>query len=82
MCQNDECHQLVHLLSDYVDGELDENLCQVLEEHMRGCENCRIVVDTLKKTISLYHTEETACGCPEDVRERLYRRLELEDFLH
>jgi anti-sigma factor RsiW len=81
MSEKAECHRLIHLLSDYVDGELDESLCRELEEHINGCDNCRIVVNTLKKTVSLYQTEENTCSCPDDVRERLYKRLNLEDYI-
>jgi anti-sigma factor (TIGR02949 family) len=74
------CKQLVHSLSDYVDGTLDDSLCQELERHLQDCNDCQVVVNTLKKTVELYHTtphEEV----PEDVRERLFTRLNLEDYL-
>ncbi len=74
------CRQLVHSLSDYVDGTLDESLCQELERHLQDCDDCQIVVNTLKKTVELYRT--TPCeDVPEDVRERLFTRLNLEDYL-
>lgn len=76
-----ECRYLLESLSDYVDGCLDDTLCQEIERHMEGCENCRIVVDTLRKTISLYHATAASPEMPEDVRERLYRRLNLSDLL-
>lgn len=82
MTDHTECHRLIHTLSDYVDGELDESLCKELEKHLEGCENCRIVVDTMKKTISLYHEEKKAECCPQDIRQRLYKRLDLEDYIN
>ena len=45
------CKNLLASLSDYVDGSLSENLCTEIERHMAGCENCRLVVDSLRKTI-------------------------------
>jgi anti-sigma factor (TIGR02949 family) len=74
------CHDLLASLSDYVDGELSENLCAELERHMHQCENCRIVVDTLKKTIDLYHTDLTPEPLPVDVRDRLFHRLDLDAY--
>ncbi|MFO7579073.1 MAG: zf-HC2 domain-containing protein, partial [Nitrosomonas halophila] len=50
-----DCKQYLGNLSDYVDGELSEDLCREIEAHMSECENCRVVVNTLSKTISLYH---------------------------
>ena len=45
------CKSLLGSLSDYVDGTAQEEICRELEEHLSDCENCRIVVDTLKKTV-------------------------------
>jgi hypothetical protein len=48
---------------------------------MKDCDNCRIVVDTLGKTISLYQSSSEEVPVPEDVRQRLYHRLDLDEFL-
>jgi anti-sigma factor RsiW len=75
------CHALLSSISEYVDGTLNEAFCEELEQHLADCENCTVVVDTLRKTIMLYQktTEETA-QMPHLVRERLYRVLNLDDF--
>ena len=77
-----ECRHLLNSLSEYVDGTLEEELCAEIERHLSDCENCRMVVDTLHKTVTLYHQSAAASGAPEDVRQRLYQRLNLEDFAH
>lgn len=77
----ENCRHLLASLSDYVDGDLGEELCQEIERHLEGCDNCRIVIDTLRKTIYLYNVTAIPPSVPEDVRERLYHRLELEAFL-
>lgn len=76
------CKKYLAMLSDYVDDDLEQNLCASLEEHMVGCENCMIVVNTMKRTIDLYHTvdEEKDPGLPDDVRSRLFKRLSLDDL--
>ena len=51
---HDTCEDLLGQLSDYIDGDLDPELCHALETHMAGCENCRTVVDTLSETVHLY----------------------------
>jgi anti-sigma factor RsiW len=71
-----ECKEYLDWLSDYVEGELDPELCAEIERHMAECGDCRIVVDTLRKTITLYRNyghEEV----PADARERLYAVLKL-----
>lgn len=71
------CRDLLGQLSDYVDGELEAALCAELEAHMAECPNCRAMVDTVRKTITLYHTQASA-DLPADVEERLYRVLNLD----
>ena len=79
--QETDCGYLEQL-SDFIDGELAPELCAELEQHMAECHNCRIVVDTLRKTISLYHTlGNSQTELPAEVEERLWRRFELSDLL-
>jgi anti-sigma factor RsiW len=63
-------------LSDYIDGELEEELCAEIEQHVATCVNCSIVVDTLKRTVTLYHDHGHE-PLPEDVRKRLLAALDL-----
>jgi len=72
-----DCQELLGQLSDYVDGELEATLCAELETHLAGCPNCRIMVDTLRKTITLYQTH-AASDLPPDVEKRLYKVLKIE----
>lgn len=79
--KREECRHLLGCLSEYVDGTLEEQLCAELERHLADCEDCRVVVDTLSKTVDLYHQTASKAKVPEDVRQRLYRCLNLEDIL-
>jgi anti-sigma factor RsiW len=63
-------------LSDYIDGELEAELCAEIEQHVAECENCSIVVDTLRRTVTLYH-EHGHEPLPEDVKDRLLAALNL-----
>jgi predicted anti-sigma-YlaC factor YlaD len=65
-----------------VDGELGTELCREIEKHIAECEDCRIVVDTTRKTIDLVHVSNyPQTGLPDDVRDRLFKRLNLADYL-
>jgi anti-sigma factor RsiW len=75
------CDQLVDCLSDYIDGELPPELVAQLDEHILTCTNCRIVVDTTKKTISLYHQLGEDQHVPNSVVERLHKTLDISNFL-
>ncbi|MBN1145919.1 MAG: zf-HC2 domain-containing protein [Anaerolineales bacterium] len=78
---HEPCRHLLESLSDYVDGTLGGELCSELERHLEGCENCRVVVDSLRKTIYLYQVTAMQPSVPEDVRQRLYRRLDIDEFM-
>lgn len=82
MTPSAECKPLLESLSDYVDGTLGEELCAEIQRHVSECQDCRIVVDTLQKTVYLYHAAASEPeGVPSNVRERLFRKLSLEDYL-
>jgi predicted anti-sigma-YlaC factor YlaD len=76
-----DCRHLLASLSEFVDGTLEAELCAEIQRHMEGCENCRIVIDSLQKTIYMYQVTKDPAVVPEDVRQRLYKRLDLDSFL-
>lgn len=76
------CQHLLSGLSDYVDGQLEAALCADLEQHLRECDNCRVVVNTLQKTVELYQQTAVPSGLPNPVRERLFYKLHLERYLN
>ena len=82
MHRHEDCRQLLNSLSDYIDGDLQQELCDEIELHMKDCDNCRIVIDTLSKTISLYQTSSEPAVVPDEVRQRLFHRLDLDEFLN
>jgi predicted anti-sigma-YlaC factor YlaD len=81
MDKHENCHHLLGSLSDYVDGDLKDEICQEIEQHVADCDDCRIVIDTLERTVSLYRETADDPVVPIGVRERLYHRLNLDDFL-
>ena len=71
------CQELLGDLSAYLDGELSPALCAEIEQHMAECENCRVVVDTMRKTVDLYRTMPQP-GLPEGLCEKLFKSLTLD----
>jgi predicted anti-sigma-YlaC factor YlaD len=55
-----KCKEVLERLSDYVDADERAELCRMIEEHLAVCRGCKIEVDTIKKTILLYHSNGTA----------------------
>jgi anti-sigma factor RsiW len=68
------CKGLISELVDYLDEALDASSRADLEQHLGKCKNCRIVVDTTRKTIDIFCNAEPA-PLPEDVRNRLHEAL-------
>jgi len=71
------CSDHLGALSDYLDGDLHPEFCAEIERHLAECGDCRIVVDTLRKTVMLYR----AYGhekVPDDAKARLFAVLEIE----
>jgi len=75
------CKELLGSLSAYIDGDLSPALCEELEKHLAGCNDCQVVLNTTKRTIDLVHTPIEKPDLPEDVRERLFKRLNLDNYL-
>ena len=79
---SDNCHRILSQLNDYADGELAPELCVELETHLKECDDCQVVLDTLSKTIYLvHHLDDHPPELPANVEQRLFAVLELDDFL-
>ena len=69
-----KCADLLVMLNEYVDGPLDPALCEEFEHHLAGCNPCQVVVDNIRKTITLYK-EGKPYELPVPFRERLHGTL-------
>ncbi len=65
-----DCPEYIKDLNDYLDGGVSTELCEEIEKHIGRCENCRIMIDTLKQTVTLCRE-----GLPEDLPVPLQNRL-------
>ena len=80
MSQPGECGHLLDELSLYLDGAASAAICAEIEHHMRDCEDCRVTVDTMEKTVYLYRNLPQP-PMPESLRRRLYKKLDITEFL-
>jgi anti-sigma factor RsiW len=61
-------------MSEFLDAEMMESLCEDLKKHLEQCEHCRIEVNTLERTIQLF--KKMPCDqVPGGVHERLFTTL-------
>ena len=52
-----DCDQVLEQLRDYLDEEAKADLCDAIEQHLLRCKDCKVYVDTVKKTIVLYQAD-------------------------
>ena len=68
------CKEMFAELSNYLDDELDDSLCEELEKHMDGCEPCKAFLSSLEKSIQLCRIAPNDSPDPR-VTARLRREL-------
>lgn len=65
-----KCRDLLLALNDYVDGDIDPALCEEFSKHLEGCNPCQIVVDNIRKTVTLYKS-----GRPYELPPEFHEKL-------
>jgi anti-sigma factor RsiW len=76
-----KCKDVIREISEYLDGDIDPGLVAELERHLEHCDDCRLIVDTTKKTIEVYCNSEPA-PLADDVRQRLHAALRKKLYTH
>jgi anti-sigma factor RsiW len=69
-----KCEELLAYLNDYVDGTVDPAICEEFQKHMADCNPCQVVVDNIRKTITLYKAGQPY-ELPAEFRDRLHAVL-------
>lgn len=69
-----KCEELMAMLNDYVDGDIAPGVCEQFEKHLSGCNPCQVVVDNIRKTITLFKEGEPY-ELPVEFRHRLHNTL-------
>jgi len=68
------CTSAIHEISSYIDGELEASVRIELEEHLRECEGCAIVVRQTQLTVEIFCNDKPV-ELPNEVRSRLHETL-------
>ena len=69
-----KCEELLAQLSEYVDGTVEPAICEEFKKHLEGCNPCQVVVDNIRKTITLYKAGKPM-ELPSGLHERLHKAL-------
>lgn len=70
-----KCADYIDGLNDYLDGELDPELCAEIEKHIGECDNCRLMIDSLKMTVKLCRENGQCEDLPKGLSDRLSAKL-------
>jgi RNA polymerase sigma-70 factor (ECF subfamily) len=72
------CKAMFAELSDYLDEQLDDSLCEELERHMESCGPCQAFVATLEATIEQCRKSAGECPPPEatNLRHELMQKYQ------
>lgn len=68
------CREVLEELSNYLDGDVVEELRSAIEAHLSRCHRCTIVFDTTRQTLRIVRDAEPF-EVPLQVSARLYARL-------
>ena len=69
-----KCEELLAMLNEYVDGTVNPVVCEEFERHMAGCNPCQVVVDNIRRTITIYKDGQPY-ALPVKFRKRLHDAL-------
>jgi RNA polymerase sigma-70 factor (ECF subfamily) len=78
---DENCSEVVRLLSEYLNLELPADACRQIEGHLAGCRPCEEFAESLRSTVELcrqYRPAEMPGALSEGARRKLeeaYRRM-------
>jgi len=67
------CRRLFAALSDYMDGVIDDAMCDEMDRHLHDCEPCQAFLASLKNAVAQCHSY--APQCDEQRAEQLRQQL-------
>jgi predicted anti-sigma-YlaC factor YlaD len=70
-----KCADYLQELSDYLDGQLDAQLCADIEKHVGECHNCKLMFDSLKMTVKLCRESGQCEELPKEFADRLNQAI-------
>jgi hypothetical protein len=68
------CTEFIALLDDLIDDSVTDRMRADLQDHLKGCEHCEVTLNTTRKTIQIYRSNEIY-DLPTDLRERLHAAI-------
>lgn len=72
------CEEVLREMSSFIDDDVALELRRQIEEHLRACRNCTVLVNTTRKTLTLV-ADHYSVALPHGVSARLLQRLGLSE---
>ena len=63
------------LMTDYVDGEIDNDSRRIIEEHLTACPECRQLVTMVKGQMSVFSEESAKKKVPSHVWQSIVKEI-------
>ena len=72
-------HQNIYnQICDFMGEDIDAPACKEVADHLASCPKCKVYFDTVRKTVTLCQEIEKEAEVPADVKERLFKVLDLD----
>lgn len=65
------CDELVELVTDYLDGALDDETGHRVADHLAGCDGCTTYVDQVRQTIATLGSSPPDVELTDEARNAL-----------
>lgn len=72
--------KMVEQICDFMGEDIDSPACKEVADHLKICPTCKVYFDTVKKTVTLCRDMDGDQKIPEDVSNRLYKVLNLDEI--
>lgn len=70
----------IQLIKKHMCDDINAEACKELIEVLKTSKNCKVYFDTIKKTVVLCRDKECPEDLPEDMNQRLFQALGLQDY--
>jgi anti-sigma factor RsiW len=65
------CDELVELVTDHLDGALDDETERRVSDHLAGCDGCTTYVDQIRQTITSLGSSSSDVELTDEARNAL-----------
>jgi anti-sigma factor RsiW len=69
------CDELVELVTEYLDGALDEETERRVSDHLAGCDGCTTYVDQIRQTVTTLGSSQPDVELSDEARNALLAAL-------